>query len=58
MSGQIDMELDDGVTVHMKTGDTLVQRATVHNWLNRYKEPCVVAFVLIDVAGGKERPSK
>ena len=36
----------------------LVQRATVHNWLNRYKEPCVVAFVLIDVAGGKARPEK
>jgi hypothetical protein len=58
MSGEIDMELDDGVTVHMKAGDTLVQRATVHNWLNRYKEPCVVAFVLIDVAQGKARPEK
>lgn len=58
MSGKIDMELDDGVKVHMKAGDTLVQRATVHNWLNVYDEPCVVAFVLIDVAQGKARPEK
>jgi len=25
----------------------LVQRGTIHNWVNRGKEPCVVAFVLI-----------
>ena len=58
MSGKIDMEVDDGVTVTMQAGDALVQRATVHNWLNRYSEPCVVAFVLIDVAGDKDRPEK
>jgi mannose-6-phosphate isomerase-like protein (cupin superfamily) len=48
MYGEIDMELDDGVMVHLKTGDVLVQRATVHNWLNRGNEPCAVAFILID----------
>ena len=26
----------------------LVQRGTIHNWINRGTEPCVIAFVLID----------
>ncbi len=46
MSGQVDMELDD-TTVHLKAGDVLVQRGTIHNWVNRGSEPCVIAFVLI-----------
>jgi quercetin dioxygenase-like cupin family protein len=46
MSGQVDMELDD-TTVHLKAGDVLVQRGTIHNWVNRGTEPCVIAFVLI-----------
>jgi quercetin dioxygenase-like cupin family protein len=47
MSGEIDMELDDAV-VHLKAGDVLVQRGTIHNWVNRGSEPCVIAFVLVD----------
>ena len=46
ISGEIDMELDEG-TVHLKSGDVLVQRGTIHNWVNRGSEPCVIAFVLI-----------
>ncbi len=46
LSGEIDMELD-GETVHLRAGDTLVQRATVHNWVNRGSEPCIIAFVLV-----------
>ena len=46
MSGEIDMELD-GSTVHLKAGDVLVQRGTIHNWVNRGMIPCVIAFVLI-----------
>ncbi len=48
ISGEIDMELDDGLEAHLCAGDVLVQRATVHNWANRGSEPCVIAFVLID----------
>ena len=33
---------------HLKAGDVLVQRATVHNWVNNGDEPCVIAFILID----------
>jgi mannose-6-phosphate isomerase-like protein (cupin superfamily) len=57
ISGEIDMELDDGVSVHLKAGDTLVQRGTIHNWKNRGTEPCLIAFILISAkpvqAGGK-----
>ena len=49
ISGEIDMELD-GETVHLKAGDVLVQRGTIHNWINHGSEPCVIAFVLIDAA--------
>ena len=34
MSGEIDMELD-GESVHLKAGDVLVQRGTIHNWVNQ-----------------------
>src|SRR6201987_4849156 len=46
MSGEVDMELDDA-KVHLKAGDVLVQRGTIHNWVNRGSEPCLIAFVLI-----------
>jgi quercetin dioxygenase-like cupin family protein len=56
MSGEIDMEMDDSV-VHLKAGDVLVQRGTIHNWVNHGAESCVIAFVLIDAKpveiGGK-----
>lgn len=57
MSGEIDMELDNGVEVHIKAGDVMVQRGTVHNWINRGTESCVLAVILIHaepvIAGGK-----
>ena len=46
MAGEIDMDID-GSTVHLRAGDVLVQRGTIHNWNNRGTEPCVIAFVLI-----------
>jgi quercetin dioxygenase-like cupin family protein len=47
ISGAIEMELDDGVVAKLKAGDVLVQRGTIHNWVNKGTEPCVIAFVLI-----------
>lgn len=47
VSGEIDMEIEDSV-VHLQAGDLLVQRGTIHNWVNRGSGPCVMAFVLID----------
>ena len=46
ISGEIDMELD-GASVHLKAGDVLVQRGTIHNWVNKGTAPCVIAFVLV-----------
>ena len=46
ISGEIDMELD-GSTVHLKAGDVIVQRGTIHNWVNHGTAPCVIAFALI-----------
>jgi|SRR5262245_10759015 len=46
LSGEIDMELD-GTVVQLRAGDVLVQRGTMHNWVNRGTEPCVIAFVLV-----------
>jgi quercetin dioxygenase-like cupin family protein len=48
MSGEIDMELEEGDFVHLKAGDVLVQRGTLHNWVNSGTQPCTIAFVLID----------
>lgn len=60
MAGEIDMELDDS-TVHLKAGDVMVQRGTIHNWVNRGTAPCVLAVVLVDAksveAGGKVLPA-
>ena len=44
MSGEIDMEMD-GTMIHLKAGDVLVQRGTIHNWINTGSAPCVIAFV-------------
>jgi quercetin dioxygenase-like cupin family protein len=48
LSGECDLELDDGKTVHMTQGDIVVQRGTIHAWVNNGSVPCVFAFVLID----------
>jgi quercetin dioxygenase-like cupin family protein len=60
ISGEIDMELD-GSVVHLKAGDVMVQRGTIHNWINRGTEPCVLAVILIAAksveASGKVLPA-
>ena len=60
LSGEIDMELDDS-TVHLKAGDVMVQRGTIHNWVNNGTAPCVLAVILIAAksveAGGKVLPA-
>jgi oxalate decarboxylase/phosphoglucose isomerase-like protein (cupin superfamily) len=45
------------ITEDLKAGDVLVQRGTIHNWVNRGTQSCVMAFIPIDAkpveAGGK-----
>jgi hypothetical protein len=57
MSGEIDMELDEGV-VTLRQGDVLVQRGTMHNWVNRGTVPCVVAFILIQATPMQVAPPR
>ena len=47
LEGEIDMLLDDS-EVHLRAGDVLVQQGTNHAWVNRGRQPCRMAFVLID----------
>jgi quercetin dioxygenase-like cupin family protein len=47
VSGEIDLELDDGATVHLVAGDTVVQNGTRHAWRNRGTEPCTMVVVLV-----------
>src|SRR6202047_4079493 len=47
LSGEIDMMLDDA-TVHLKPGDTIVQQATNHAWVNHGTETCRILFVVMD----------
>ena len=48
LSGECDLELDDGLTTRVSTGDIIVQRGTMHAWVNNGSTPCVLAFVLLD----------
>jgi quercetin dioxygenase-like cupin family protein len=50
LGGSIVLVLDDAAEVTLHAGDVLVQRGTIHNWVNRGTEPCTIAFVLVDAA--------
>ena len=45
LEGEITLVLDTQ-EVHLKAGDTVVQRGTNHAWSNRSDAPCRVAFSL------------
>ena len=47
LSGELDMELDGGETVHLKGGDVVIQRGTNHRWINNSDGVCRLASVLI-----------
>ena len=52
LAGEMWMQLDKE-EVHLKTGDVVIQRGTIHNWANRGKEPCLMVFILIATEGAK-----
>jgi mannose-6-phosphate isomerase-like protein (cupin superfamily) len=49
LEGEITLVLDTA-EVHLKAGDTVVQRGTNHAWSNRSDRPCVIAFSSHDAA--------
>jgi hypothetical protein len=44
--------------VRLRPGDVLIQRGTIHTWVNKGSVPAVIAFILIDAkpveVNGKE----
>ncbi len=47
LSGEVTLLLDEG-EVDLKPFDVVVQRGTNHAWVNKGKEPALIAAVLID----------
>jgi mannose-6-phosphate isomerase-like protein (cupin superfamily) len=47
LSGEMDLELDDGAEVHLRTGDCVIQNGTRHAWRNRSSEPCRILSILV-----------
>ena len=47
LSGEVHLELDEE-EVHLKAGDIVIQRGTIHAWSNRGTSVCRMLFVLID----------
>ena len=47
VSGEVTLELDDGVEVSLKAGDCVIQNGTRHAWHNRSSENCVISVALI-----------
>ena len=59
LSGEIWMMMDDKEDdLLLKTGDVVIQRGTNHAWSNRGKEPCVIAFVLVDGVAQRDAPEE
>jgi hypothetical protein len=47
LSGEVMLELDDGVEKVLRPGDTVVQNGTRHRWGNRGNEPAVLALFVV-----------
>ena len=50
LAGEIDLELDERRIVSLNVGDVVVQRGTIHAWINRGTSPARMAFVLLSAA--------
>jgi mannose-6-phosphate isomerase-like protein (cupin superfamily) len=46
LSGEIVLELDDGASVTLRAGDTIVQNGTRHRWRNDTDVPAVIAVFI------------
>ena len=56
ISGEVELELDDGVKTLLGPGDIVVQRGTMHLWRNLSQTvPCRIAFILIEAPAYRHR---
>jgi quercetin dioxygenase-like cupin family protein len=46
LAGEAILELDDGATVHLRTGDTVVQNGTRHRWANPGDVPATLVVFM------------
>jgi hypothetical protein len=49
ISGRIDLLMEDGSAVTLEAGDVNIQLGGMHQWWNRYAEPCVIAIIMVGV---------
>jgi len=47
LAGEVVLELDDGATVHLRPGDTVVQNGTRHRWSNPGTEMARLAVFMV-----------
>jgi mannose-6-phosphate isomerase-like protein (cupin superfamily) len=47
ISGEVFLDLDDGATVNLRAGDTVVQNGTRHRWRNEASEPCRIVVFMV-----------
>jgi mannose-6-phosphate isomerase-like protein (cupin superfamily) len=47
ISGEVWLDLDEGATVHLRAGDTVVQNGTRHRWRNEGAEPCRIVVFMV-----------
>ncbi len=47
LSGTVTLELDDGATVALTAGDTVVQNGTRHRWSNHGETPATLAVFIV-----------
>jgi len=50
ISGEVELELDDGRRTTVREGGVIIQRGTSHLWRNTSDKPCRIAFVLIEAS--------
>lgn len=48
LSGEVELELDDGQVRTVREGGVVIQRGTNHLWRNATDKPCRIAFILIE----------
>jgi quercetin dioxygenase-like cupin family protein len=46
LAGEVWLELDDDVEIHLRVGDTVVQNGTRHAWRNHGDRPAVLAVFM------------
>lgn len=55
LAGRIAFKLDQDRELILSAGDTLIQGGNLHSWVNRWRESCLLLFVV--VTGQGKRPT-